>query len=149
MKAFSFLPAFGYLLLLIFILHKVDLFPHIIDLPIYAGDYQKAANNTEVIVGKPIHKGWYPTWGTLILVLGIFLLYWEILKSTQTSNLVTFDHALSTIVFIAYFGLWLTQPWAGNSLFLTLTLMALLDVIAGFTITISVANRDINLGGGS
>ena len=162
MGLLAFLPAFGYLLLILFGLHAIEIipavgenpavgvFPYCINLPIFGGDIINYGLDNEEVRGRAIYIGgtaWYPTWGMLILIFALILLYWELLKSTYTSDLVSFDHALSTVVFIIYFGTWFTQPWAGNSLFLTLTLMALLDVIAGFTISISAARRDLSVGG--
>ena len=151
MGLLAFFPAFAYLLAILFILHSVGVFPYCIDLPIFGGEIINYGQPDQVIKGYPIYvnasgQAWYPTWGMVIILFALVLLYWELLKSTYTSDLVSYDHALSTVVFIIYFGVWLTQPWAGNSLFLTLTLMALLDVIAGFTISITAARRDVSVG---
>lgn len=149
MKYLMFFPSYAYLLIFLLGLHAIDFFPYCIDLPIYGGEIDNYGEKNQVIKGYPIMINgteWYPTWGTVIILLGIILMYWELYKSTLTSGFVIFDHALSTFAFIVYFGLWLGQPWAGNSLFLTLTLMALLDVIAGFTISVTAARRDVSVG---
>jgi uncharacterized membrane protein len=57
------------------------------------------------------------------------------------------DHTLSTFVLVGFLVSWLIFDWAGNSVFLILTVMSFLDVIAGFTITIASARRDLSLGG--
>lgn len=149
MKYLMFFPSYAYLLMFLLGLHAIGLFPYCIDLPIYSGEITNYGKPNQIIKGYPIiinGTEWYPTWGTAIILLGIILMYWELYKSTLTSGLVVFDHALSTFAFIVYFGLWLGQPWAGNSLFLTLTLMALLDVVAGFTISVTSARRDVSVG---
>lgn len=146
----GFFPAFGYLLAIIYGLHLLGLFPYCIDLPIYGGVIENFGKANEVIKGMPIPINgveWYPTWGTVLLLVSIGVLFWELLKSVKPTDMVAMDHALSTLVFIGYFGLFLTQQWAGNSLFLTVGLMALLDVIAGFTISITAARRDLMVGG--
>ena len=146
MKLLYYFPAFGYLLAFIIILHYVfGVFPNYIDIPVFGGRVVDG-----VVKAYPINitdKNWYPTWGTFLILFALLLLFWELLKSVQPSDMVSMDHALSTVVFIIYFGFWLAKPWAGNSLFLTLTLMALLDVIAGFTISISAARRDLTVAG--
>lgn len=150
MGFFGFFPAFGYLLALLFGLHYVGIFPYCIDLPIYGGVIENYGQVNQVIKGIPININgveWFPTWGMFIILLSIVILFWELLKSVQPTDMVAMDHALSTIVFITYFGLFLSQKWAGNSLFLTVGLMALLDVIAGFTISITAARRDLMVGG--
>ena len=72
-----------------------------------------------------------------LLVLGMIILYLEILKSTRNSLHTVIDHTLSTLVFIGFFTQFLLVPSGGNFTFLLLTLMSLLDVVAGFTISIA------------
>ena len=84
----------------------------------------------------------------VIVIIGLVLLFFEVLKSTRVSTSTILDHMLSTLVFIAYLVIFITVKGAANQFFLLLTLMALFDVMAGFTITIAGAKRDINLGGG-
>ena len=86
---------------------------------------------------------WKPVWGDIMILLGIVALYIELFKATRTSTMAIVDHTLSTFVLIGFFTSWLVFDWAGNSVFLILTFMAFLDVIAGFTITISTARRDL------
>jgi hypothetical protein len=52
------------------------------------------------------------------------------------------DHTLSTLVFVAYLVEFLTVQGCGTSTFFVLGLMALLDVISGFTVSIVAARRD-------
>lgn len=80
----------------------------------------------------------------LLIILGVIALYIEILKSTRTSSASVIDHGLSMVVFIIFLIEFIVIKNAGNSTFLILTLMAMLDVIAGFTVTISTARRDIS-----
>ncbi len=73
----------------------------------------------------------------VLLVLGMVVLYLEILRSTRNSLHTVIDHTLSTLVFIGFFTQFLLVPSGGNFTFLLLTMMSLLDVVAGFTISIS------------
>ena len=73
----------------------------------------------------------------VLLVLGMVILYLEILRSTRNSLHTVIDHTLSTLVFIGFFTQFLLVPSGGNFTFLLLTMMSLLDVVAGFTISIS------------
>ena len=84
-----------------------------------------------------------------MVLLGVLFLYVELFKSTRTSETTIVDHLLSTFVLIFYLIAWIIYDWAGNSVFLILTSMSFLDVIAGFTITISAARRDLSIGGKS
>ncbi len=82
----------------------------------------------------------------MLVILGIVLLYFEILKAIRRTTLTVLDHGLSLVVFIVYLVEFIAVAGAGTSTFLILMLMALLDVMAGFTVTISTSRRDISLG---
>lgn len=84
----------------------------------------------------------------LMIVVAIFLLFFEILKATRTTSGSIIDHVLSTLVFIIYLVLFLIDARAANSVFFILTVIALVDVVAGFSITITSARRDFGWGGG-
>ena len=70
----------------------------------------------------------------------------EIFKATRTSMASVIDHTLSTLVFVAFIIEFVLVKGAGTSTFLILGLMSLFDVIAGFTVTIVAARRDIGFG---
>ena len=86
--------------------------------------------------------------GDILVMLGIVFLYFEILKATRASKATIIDHALSLIVFIVFLVEYIVVAGAGTATFMILALMSLLDVIAGFTITISTSRRDISFGDG-
>lgn len=88
---------------------------------------------------------WKPTTGDLFVMLGVVTLYLEILKSTKTGSATILEHIASMFVFILYLILFIVMGVAGTSTFLILSLMSLLDVIAGFTISIIAARRDMNM----
>ena len=81
----------------------------------------------------------------LLVVLGVIALYIEILKSTKTSKWSVIDHALSMIVFVIFLVEFIVLKPFGTAAFFILTLMTMLDVIAGFTVTISSARRDFGI----
>lgn len=89
---------------------------------------------------------WSFTWGDLILLVTLILLFVEIVKSTFTSTSTLIDHALSMVVFIALLVEFLMVPQAASSVFFLVLVAALIDVIAGYTIGIRVARRDLNIG---
>ena len=134
LRAMHLIPFFGVILLIYWLAVQVHLFP-------------RGLNYVMFFIPLPSGVTWRPTWGDFLVLLGVFFLYIELFKSTRTSETTIFDHLLSTLVLILYMTAWLTSPWAGNSVFLILTGMAFLDVVAGFTITISAARRDLSLGG--
>lgn len=82
------------------------------------------------------------TVGDGLVLLGLVLLYVELFKATRTQASTILDHALSLGVFVVALVEFLVLPRFGNGVFLSLVAMCLIDVIAGFTVTISAARRD-------
>ena len=89
---------------------------------------------------------WKFTWGDLLLLIGMVVLFIEIVKATYTGTASMIDHGLSMLVFVAYLVEFLLVAQASSSVFFLLMMAALIDVIAGFTIGIRVAKRDIGFG---
>ncbi|KPA99907.1 hypothetical protein [Ahrensia marina] len=87
---------------------------------------------------------WTMSLGALLLAVGLLFLFFEILKSTRTSNTSVLDHLFSTIVFIAFLVEFLIVPGASTSIFFLLMIMALIDVMAGFSVSIRSAGRDVS-----
>jgi len=81
----------------------------------------------------------------LLILISVLLLYIEVVKSTRSTTASVIDHALSMVVFVIFLVELLAVKAVGSQTFLILTCMALFDVIAGFTVTISTARRDIAL----
>jgi hypothetical protein len=101
-----------------------------------------------VVFVVPMLSGadWSVTLADLVIAGTLFLLFIEILKATRTGGNSLVDHALSTIVFIICLIEFLVIPQAATSLFFIITLIALIDVIAGFSVTIRAARRDFSVG---
>jgi hypothetical protein len=89
---------------------------------------------------------WAISWGDLLLMLGIVLLFFEVLKSTRTGRSSILEHMLSVGVFVLFLIEFLLVGAAASSVFFILMLMSLIDVIGGFTVSITSAGRDVNLG---
>nr|CRH05525.1 conserved membrane protein of unknown function [Candidatus Magnetococcus massalia] len=83
--------------------------------------------------------------GDTFVMMGVLLLFFELMKSTSSSMASVIDHLVSMIVFIGFLLAFILLPSAGHPVFLVLTLVAFVDVIAGFTITIVSARRDISV----
>ena len=80
--------------------------------------------------------------GDLVVLSGLVLLYVEIFKATRTSTAAIIDHVASLLVFVVALVEFLLLPRFAHAAFLALLVMCLLDVVAGFTVTISTARRD-------
>ncbi len=79
----------------------------------------------------------------LLIIMGLHILYVEILKSIKTSLQTVIKHVLSTLVFMIFVIEFIVVKDLGTPSFLVLTMMAMLDLIQGFTVTISSARRDV------
>ena len=84
------------------------------------------------------------TLGDLMVVGALVLLFVEIVKATRTSNASVIDHLLSAIVFVAFLVEFLLVRGASTSLFFILTVIALIDLLAGFSVSIRSAARDVS-----
>jgi hypothetical protein len=96
---------------------------------------------TVLNVTLPSGAPWVLSTAELLLLLGLVALYFEILKSTRASQI--FDHVLSLGAFIISLIGFLLAPRLGSSIFLLLLVMQLIDVIAGFSVSLTAARRDI------
>jgi hypothetical protein len=85
--------------------------------------------------------------GDVLVMLGVLLLYFEILKSTRFSTKAIVDHVLSIILFIFMIVEFIVAEKAATSTFLILTSLSFVDVVGGFTITIRTAQRDVTFEG--
>ena len=90
---------------------------------------------------------WTFNWGDLIILIMMVLLFVEILKSTYTSTTSLVDHGLSMLVMMAAGAEFLLVDKAFTSVFFLILVAAMIDVIAGYTIGIRVARRDLSIGG--
>ena len=84
----------------------------------------------------------------LFIFLGLGLLYLRVLEASRfSSSKSSLDHALSVVTFVIFLLEFLLYGKAGTSTFIILTMLALLDVLAGYTVSIATARRDIAFGG--
>ena len=81
-----------------------------------------------------------------VISFALVLLFIEILKATRTDASSIFDHALSTLVFIGCLVEFILVDKAVTSTFFFITLISLIDVVAGYSITIRAARRDFAVG---
>ena len=88
--------------------------------------------------------GWGLTFGEILITIALLLLFIEIFKGTRASTATILDHLLSTFVLILYIVLFLIWDRAGTGLFFILTCITLIDVLCGFTVSISSARRDVS-----
>lgn len=91
---------------------------------------------------------WKMTMGDLMIVFGLLLLFFEIMKATRIGPSSIIDHLLSTFVFIAFLVEFLLVKDAAHAVFFILMVITFVDVVAGFSVSIRSASRDVSIGGG-
>ena len=114
------------------------------------GAYDPSIVFNEVLFQIPMLSGatWSFTLGNLLVIFSLVLLFLEILKATRTGGNSLVDHSLSTLVFVICLIEFLTVKEAATSVFFIIMFISLIDVIAGFSVTIRAARRDLNVGAG-
>ena len=89
---------------------------------------------------------WAVSLSDLLLAASLVVLFVELLKSTTSRKIAIINHSLSMVLFIVCLDEFLLFPAFGASVFFLLTVMVLLDVLAGFIVTIVSARRDVDFG---
>ena len=84
--------------------------------------------------------------GDLILFLALILLFFELLKSTSSQKVAIVNHALSLVVFVVCLVEFLLIRGFATSTFFLILARVMLDVLAGFIVTIIAARRDMEFG---
>ena len=122
------------LLLIPFVLYNMVAF--LLDM-----DFKPALFSVPLLAGRSMPV----SVGDLLVLLGIALLYVEILKATRMSSKAIMDHVLSFVLFIVMVIQFIAMQRAATSTYLMLMALSFVDVIGGFTITIRTAQRDISM----
>ena len=94
----------------------------------------------------PSGAQWVVTTGDVLLILALILLFVEMMIATASRAVSILNHGLSMVVFIVCVLAFVLMPSCGNSVFFLLLLINLVDVVAGYSISIVTARRDIALG---
>ncbi|MGI9412337.1 MAG: hypothetical protein ACR2PM_01620 [Hyphomicrobiales bacterium] len=82
----------------------------------------------------------------LLILIALVLLFFEVLKATRTGAGAIIDHLLSTVVFIVALIEFILVGKAATSTFFLLVVITLVDVIAGYSVSITSARRDLSIG---
>lgn len=99
-----------------------------------------------VALSQPMPSGiaWRLSWADVFVLFGLAALFLDLLKASGTGAATVVNHALSMAVFVICLMLFLMVQAFASSAFFLITIMSLLDVVAGFTITIISARRDVS-----
>lgn len=102
----------------------------------------------EIVISLQMMSGaaWTMSWGDVLIVIALVLLFIEVLKATRTGSWSVVDHMFSMLVFIAFLVEFLLVREAATQVFFILMVIAFVDVIAGFSVSIRSAGRDVSIG---
>jgi hypothetical protein len=89
---------------------------------------------------------WTMTFGDLMIVISLIILFLEIFKATRRSSVALLDHLFSMVLFIGFLVEFLLVAGAATQIFFILMAVSFVDVIAGFTVSIKSAGRDVSIG---
>jgi hypothetical protein len=84
-----------------------------------------------------------------IILMALVLLAAELMKATRITASAVGDHVVATAIFVACLLEFLLVRQGATSTFLILTMIALLDLVGGFAVSLRSATRDVNLAVGS
>lgn len=102
---------------------------------------------TTVIADVPMMSGvvWRPTFSDALIAVALLLLFVEILKATRPSSRSIVDHILSTMIFVGAMVAFIMLPQAATSTFALLAVIAFVDVIGGWSVSVRTASRDFTV----
>ncbi|MDQ2954887.1 MAG: hypothetical protein M3R18_08145 [Pseudomonadota bacterium] len=88
---------------------------------------------------------WAISTSDILLVVALLLLFLEVIKATRLGSRSIMDHLLSLVLFLAMLAEFVMVRAAATSTFFLLVTISFVDVIAGFSVTIRTAERDIGI----
>ena len=83
------------------------------------------------------------TLGDFLVLFALVLLFVEVVKSTGTGATQVLNHAMSMLTFVVALIEFLLVPGFSTMPFFFIMMMAFFDVVAGFTVSIVAAKRDL------
>jgi hypothetical protein len=98
-------------------------------------------------VKMPSNELWHFNYADVFVAFSLCLLFVEMVKATRTGRGEILNHAFSTLVFVGALVEFLLLKGFATSAFFLLVAMTLFDVVAGYTISIVSARRDLMVPG--
>ncbi len=101
----------------------------------------------EPLFAVPMASGaaWSVSAADLLLLAALVVLFVELLRSTSSRKAAVVNHSLSLLLFGLCLVEFLLLEAFATSTFVLLMTMVLLDVLAGFTVSLMGARKDIDL----
>jgi hypothetical protein len=87
--------------------------------------------------------------GDFFVLAGLIALFFEMLKAARAGVSTIVDHMLSMATFVLALVCFLLVAYCGTATFFLLTVMTLVDVVAGFSVSIFSTRRDLSISRGN
>jgi hypothetical protein len=114
-------------------------------LPDNEADYEAAfRTDFPTPFSLPSGAGFSLTVGSVIVLFALLLLGIEIVKAARIGAGSIVDHLLAVLVFFVFVLEFLLLRQAATTTFLILTMVALVDLVCGFAVSLKSATRDVN-----
>lgn len=88
---------------------------------------------------------WRITIGDLYVLAALGMLFVEVVRATSTTRREILNHAFSMLTFVLAMVEFITMKGFATSVFFLIMTMAAFDVVAGYTISIVAAKRDLSV----
>jgi hypothetical protein len=109
----------------------------------FASTRAQAALNAPLFELRTAPGGqWTVSYADLLLAAALVVLFLELVKSSHDRRTAMVNHALNILLFVICLAEMLLQAAFATSTFFLVTLMVLLDVLAGFILTLANARRE-------
>jgi len=103
--------------------------------------------NQGFVLKLPSGDPWHFSYSDVFIAFSLCLLFVEMVKATRTGRAEILNHAFSTLIFVAALVEFLLLKGFATTAFFLLVAMSLFDVVAGYTISIISARRDMTVPG--
>jgi hypothetical protein len=110
---------------------------------IFAFLFQIGFTDTVITVHMMSGADWAVSSGDMLIAFAVLLLYLEILKAARFGTKSIVDHLLSMLLFIGMLVEFIMVQKAATSTFFILLALSFVDVVAGFSVSIRTAQRDV------
>lgn len=92
---------------------------------------------------------WQMSWEDVFVAGSLILLFVEVIKSTRIGLRAIMDHVLAMLLFVVILIEFLLVGKAATSTFFLLLVISLVDVLAGFIVSMRGATRQVEIEGGT
>jgi hypothetical protein len=109
--------------------------------PTYGADFEWTLAEFTMVSGVRFGL----TVGTVIIVLSLILLGYEVVRAARITHSSVADHIWATVLLIVFLLEFLFIDKAATSTFFILTALSAIDLVTGFSVSIKAAHRDMTL----